>query len=534
MLLLLGGTLMGLWSYRTTMRAFDSKLVELVSANALQIQIKLLAKSSSQENAGTADREWIANLGKVREALKKYEIALDDTVQRGRALDEGYNEKVQVQALWEHLERLQNEIDRQLEHNGPMVMIHQRPLLARVPSIKKELDGLVRTADDLNDAIYTGANDRIRLSKKHYEFSFGIALAITIGGVLLLIGLLRRFYCWVFHPIRDLERGAERVAQGNFDESIDIQSGDEMQELAAAFNHMMDRLRDIYSDLAKQVNERSRQLVRSERLASVGFLAAGVAHEINNPLASIAFCSEALEERLKEILGTGSQQRDTIALRQPISEQDRETMTRYLNMIQNEAFRCKEITKKLLEFSRGGDQQREPVDLNDITQSVLDVVQHLQNCKGKHIRFQPDAQLIAWVNAPEIKSVVLNIVVNAMESMEEGGTLTISQRNIGGTIEMVFQDTGCGMNTETLENIFEPFYTQSRTGKGTGLGLSICHRIINQHGGDIEAMSQGANRGSTFVVRLPVRVVGEAGPNEESEESSEMEDDLTYRERFAA
>ena len=117
-----------------------------------------------------------------------------------------------------------------------------------------------------------------------------------------MAGLLRSFYTWVFHPVRDLMAGVGHVANGDFEHRIQVESGDEMQDLAAAFNEMTSRLREIYRSLAHQVNERSRQLVRSERLASVGFLAAGVAHEINNPLASIAFCSEALEARLAEML----------------------------------------------------------------------------------------------------------------------------------------------------------------------------------------------------------------------------------------
>src|SRR5205814_6260086 len=117
-----------------------------------------------------------------------------------------------------------------------------------------------------------------------------------------LCSLLRFFYRWVFYPIRDLEQGAGRVARGDFDFRIEVDSGDEMEDLAAAFNDMTSRLSEMYRDLARQVNERSRQLVRSERLASVGFLAAGVAHEINNPLASIAFCSEALETRLADLM----------------------------------------------------------------------------------------------------------------------------------------------------------------------------------------------------------------------------------------
>src|SRR5262249_48244662 len=155
-----------------------------------------------------------------------------------------------------------------------------------------------------------------------------------------------------------------------------------------------------------------RQLVRSERLASVGFLAAGVAHEINNPLASIAFCSEALEQRLGEVLaragGSG------------------EVIVKYLKMIQQEAFRCKSIKQRLLEFSRGGGRSREATDLADLVQGVLDMVQHLQNGKGKHIVFDPPGHVTAFVNAQEVKSVVLNLVVNALDSMDEGGTLVIT------------------------------------------------------------------------------------------------------------
>src|ERR1019366_2980441 len=158
----------------------------------------------------------------------------------------------------------------------------------------------------------------------------------------------------------------------------------------------------------------------------------------------------------------------------------------------------------LLAFSRGGERTREPANLVEVIQGVLDMVQHLQNCKGKRIEFRSIAPLQAWVNAQEIKQVFLNLVVNALESMEEGGALVISHQVHDGQIELTFKDTGCGMTPEVLENIFEPFYTRSRTGKGTGLGLSISHRIITQHGGDIEATSDGVGKGSTFIVRLPI------------------------------
>jgi signal transduction histidine kinase len=243
--------------------------------------------------------------------------------------------------------------------------------------------------------------------------------------------------------------------------------------------------------------------VRSERLASVGFLAAGVAHEINNPLASIAFCSEALEARLQSL---------TRLLASSVRPEDIEVYTKYLKMIQEEAFRCKNITERLLAFSRTGEVKREPADLARLVQSVIDIAQHLPNYKGKEITFLtnaerlPGGRITAPVNAEEIKSVVLNLVVNALDSMEDGGKLEVRLGQRDGMAELEFIDTGCGMSQEVLENIFEPFFTRSRTGKGTGLGLTISHRIINQHGGELDAHSGGPGQGSTFTVRLPVQV----------------------------
>jgi signal transduction histidine kinase len=397
------------------------------------------------------------------------------------------------------------------------------------PRIKAAINRLNSSADDLAASINEDCYKRFKIAKEDARLSLVVVLSTSAVGVVLMAGLLRFFYSWVFNPIRDLQKGVSRVGQGDFEHAIKLHSGDEMEDLAAAFNDMTGRLRDIYGDLARQVNERSRQLVRSERLAGVGFLAAGVAHEINNPLASIAFCSEALERRLADVLAAGQ--------RAGAAAADLEVVSKYLRMIQQEAFRCKEITQRLLEFSRGGERRREPTDLPELIQGVLEVVQHLQNCKGKKLIFDPPARLVVAVNAQEIKSVVLNLVVNALDSMDEGGTLTILARQRDGMAELVFQDTGCGMTPEVLENIFEPFFTRSRTGKGTGLGLSISHRIINQHRGEIEAVSAGPNRGSTFTVRLPVTPPAEeqaiAG-RENAEQEQAAEHDWARQQRRAA
>jgi signal transduction histidine kinase len=517
MALLLAGTYKGLSSYIACMKTIDSKLFEVKEAIDLQEKIKALTNHGQGQFGELAELQQ--QIGAARDALQTYRARLEDTVSRGRDLDNGYKERTQVQALEEAFGELAKAL---INAQGPHRQLGEGTDNSPRddPAVKAAIEKLLRIADDLIDEIYKCVGDRVESTTKENRHALIFIISTCVVGVLLMVWLLRFFYRWVFYPVRDLQEGAVRVAQGDFAHHIEVHSGDELERLADAFNYMTEQLADKArqlteqnEDLARQVNERSRQLVRSERLASVGFLAAGVAHEINNPLASIAFCSEALEHRLAGVLAAGKRPaegpgRPTLALHadQPaVNPEDSETIGKYLKMIQQEAFRCKEITQRLLEFSRGGERRREPTDLGEVVQSVLDVVQHLQSCKGKQLLFEPAGRLVASVNAQEIKSVVLNIVVNALDSMDEGGTLAMRLGQHDGTAEMVFADTGCGMTAEVLENIFEPFFTRSRTGKGTGLGLSISHRIISQHGGEIEATSPGPGQGSTFTVRLPLQ-----------------------------
>ena len=132
------------------------------------------------------------------------------------------------------------------------------------------------------------------------------------------------------------------------------------------------------------------------------------------------------------------------------------------------------------------------------------MIRHIGKYRGKTIVFHPREAVMAHVDGQEIKQVVLNLIVNALESMDHQGTLRIDARYQPGMAEMIFADDGCGMEAEVLENIFEPFFTRRREGKGTGLGLSITHRIISQHDGEIMAVSPGAGKGRPFTVRLPI------------------------------
>ncbi len=173
-------------------------------------------------------------------------------------------------------------------------------------------------------------------------------------------------------------------------------------------------------------------------------------------------------------------------------------------MIQNEAFRCKGITERLLDFSRMGDVTRQNIELRQLIRGVIDMVRHLGRYQDKHIELADGAPVVAPVNPQELKQVVLNLITNALDSLSSGGRLKIDLGQTRDQVEIVFTDDGCGMTDEVLEHLFEPFFTRRRSGQGTGLGLSITHRIVDDHGGRIEVHSDGPGKGSQFRVLLPL------------------------------
>ncbi len=314
------------------------------------------------------------------------------------------------------------------------------------------------------------------------------ATAILAGLILALF--VRLFYQWIFKPLEILIDGSRRIAAGKFNYRIHLKAEDEISELAEAMNDMTARFEDIRDDLDRQVQERTRQVVRSEQLASVGFLAAGVAHEINNPLASIALCAESLESRLGDICDE--------------SDEEHEVVANYMRMIQSEAFRCKEITEKLLDFSRVGQTERQDTELGDLVAGVIEMIGHLGRYQNKPIDFETRGPVVVPVNSAEIKQIVLNLLTNSLDSLDENGGVRVRLGRRDGFAELTLVDDGCGMTPEVLQHVFEPFFTRRRSGQGTGLGLSITHRIVSDHGGEIDARSDGPGKGSTFSVRLPL------------------------------
>jgi two-component system NtrC family sensor kinase len=329
--------------------------------------------------------------------------------------------------------------------------------------------------------------------RDRYRTFIGLAWTTAALAAVVFVLLVRLAVGAVVRPLGALVQGGRRLAEGQFEHRIPLQGKDEMAELAAAMNALGERFVAIRSDLDRRVKQRTRQLIRAQRWATIGFLAAGVSHEINNPLASIAISAESLERQL----------RGTSLCDMPPQQQ--ELVAQYVRRIQHEADRCRQITRKLLDCSQMGDERhREPTDLVPLVRHAIEVLGPLGKYRSKHIVWHAPAGVPQVdVNPQEMQQVVLNLLSNALESTGPQGYVEIRLEAHAGNVELIVQDDGCGMTEEVLEHLFEPFFTRRPVGEGTGLGLSIAHRIVTAHGGQIEASSAGPGRGAQFVVRLP-------------------------------
>ena len=364
--------------------------------------------------------------------------------------------------------------------------------------LEDELEGLQVDTSNLPSLMKDRMDAFAEEARVEYHAWLVMSVVTMSLGILLLALLSMIFRRRIFVPLDRLLVGSRKVASGNFDYRIKMATNDEMAELAESFNAMTANFQEIKQDLNRQVQLRTKEVVRSEQMASVGFLAAGVAHEINNPLATIAWSAESLESRLLEILDPT----EAKSIEERAAEI--ESMKKYLRRIQDEAFRCKGITGSLLDFSRLGDAKQSPTQLNELVQAVIDMVRPLGRYRRRNIEFESGAAVVLTVKPQEMKQVVLNLITNALDSVDDGGTVHVRLDKRGDWAELQVQDNGCGMSEEVLHHLFEPFFTKRRDGQGTGLGLSITYRIIEEHGGSIEPFSDGPGKGSTFKVTLPI------------------------------
>jgi len=235
--------------------------------------------------------------------------------------------------------------------------------------------------------------------------------------------------------------------------------------------------------------EANRAVARAEKLAAVGRLAAGVVHEINNPLATISACAESLESRLNEGAFDNS----------PEVEDLRE----YLGLIRSEAFRCKSITNGLLDFSRTRASDHSTVNLGDVITSAIRLLSHQKRSSAVEFKVEIPANLLPVSGDPgQLQQAIIALATNALDAMVINGLLTIVAKNSGNRVVVEVIDNGVGIEPDHLTKIFEPFFTTKEIGKGTGLGLAVCYGILTEHGGTLDVQStQGV--GTTFTITLP-------------------------------
>ena len=331
------------------------------------------------------------------------------------------------------------------------------------------------------------------------------------GCALLLIALLSWFFIWqvVGRPVKALERGTHRLAAGDLGYQIGVHSNDEIGELAHSFNVMSRQLQAEHNEnvawthtLEQRVEHKTSELKRAhehalhtEKMASIGKMAAVLAHEINNPLSGILTYAKLVRkwtDRQEMPRDDGGRAR-----RQEISDS--------LDLIASESRRCGDLVKNLLTFSRTTPINLQPANLNQVVDRSLRLVQHQLDLAGIQVQPQLDPDLPPVVcDAAQIEQVILALVLNALDAMPQGGNLWIvtSFSHEPDNVRIVVRDDGSGIPPEILPRIFEPFLTTKETGRGVGLGLAISRSILERHSGSI-AVESDVGRGTTFTVTLP-------------------------------
>jgi two-component system, NtrC family, sensor kinase len=317
----------------------------------------------------------------------------------------------------------------------------------------------------------------------------------------LAIAWLSAVFVWrmVRDPLAALKGGTERLGSGELGYQVEVGQAGELADVADAFNTMSSQLCEAREEinawtrtLEARVEQKTRELssaqdemLRVERMASIGKLAAVVAHEINNPLAGILTYAKLLKKRFAgkddELYGT-------------------------LDLMESESRRCGEIVKNLMTFARKTSLNYEESDLNEVIGRCVRLVQHKLELANIELQRELAADLPrVWCDAGQIEQVVLALIVNAIDAMPNGGSLTLRTRRKGeAQVEIEVRDDGVGMPADVLANLFEPFFTTKERGRGLGLGLAISRSIIERHEGTIEAKS-APGKGTTLTVMLPVR-----------------------------
>ncbi len=317
------------------------------------------------------------------------------------------------------------------------------------------------------------------------KMSMNLLLAALVTMVFAGLIINAKLAANIATPLRRLEKISKKIASGDFSERIEVKGKDEMASLEAAFNHMEEKLQNALWSLehaVEKLREKQAQLVEAEKLAAVGKLAAGIAHEINNPLTSVLTFSNLMLEQCPE----GDPHCDK------------------LRMMARETERARNIVRQLLNFGRETSIKPVKLSVNEPVREIIDSLIAQEAFTDIELSVSLSERLPdVHADPAQIGQVVLNMLLNAIHAITPPGRIEVATRANEHGVEMVFTDTGAGIPPENINKIFDPFFTTKEGTKGTGLGLAVSYGIIKKHGGDIEVKS-ATGKGTTFTVRLPI------------------------------
>ena len=309
-----------------------------------------------------------------------------------------------------------------------------------------------------------------------------VGLIIVFIAAISAVVVSRKFTA----PLESLSAGVRKIAKGDFDVKVDISSRDEIGQLADSFNDMASEL------LERERSLKSAQLalVQSEKMAAVGTLSAGLAHEVKNPLSAVLGYAQLAKRKLS----------------QP------DVIKKHLDIIENETRRCNEIIGNLMQFSRQEIGEFTDVTINEVVEKSVGIVDHQLGLKNVRVNMKLAADIPEIIgNANQLQQVLMNLAINAQQAMEpDGGTVDIATYFDNDNVYISVSDTGPGISEEVVEKIFEPFFTTKAAGEGTGLGLSVTYGIIRDHKGDIR-VERADSGGARFVIALPLHITREPG-----------------------
>lgn len=404
---------------------------------------------------------------------------------------------------------------------GDEIMVIAAPIVTQKKILNREHLGITGGFDNsMSDTYVSEVIGCIELGmslkavKKSIVDATTATVLVTLLVVISTIIVLTLIISAITKPVTQLVDVTNQIAQGDLSRRVEISQGDQIGQLASTFNKMIESLQHSRNEIeqynrnleekiierTQQLEEAQAQLIQSEKLSAIGQLAAGVAHELNNPLGGILGYAQFTLEKLRKNVPDNTNQKEI------------DSYIRYVSDIETQARRCKTIVQNLLRFSRSSQSiDFEEVDINAAIEETVTFVEHQLRLSQLELEVSLDPAVPTIMgNVGQLQQVFTNLIINAMHASEPNSRIEVLTRfspalgEFGGAVELSFVDHGCGIHEENLKKIFEPFFTTKDVGKGTGLGLSVSYGIIKAHQGEINVTSVPGD-GTTFTIILPVQ-----------------------------